>query len=94
MTIKEHLPLKAGMLAYLVGGNHVGETGIITSIKENVVEIKTEKETFETAKKVLIYDLKSGTISVESTRDFGEEAENIDVADKTNYVAFTAKNNV
>jgi len=50
--------------------------------------------TFETAKKVLIYDLKSGTISVESTRDFGEEAENIDVADKTNYAAFTVKNNL
>lgn len=50
--------------------------------------------TFETEKKLLVYDLKTKTITIESTRDFGENAENIDVADKTNYVAYTIKNNL
>jgi dipeptidyl-peptidase-4 len=50
--------------------------------------------TFETEKKLFSYDLKSKTISVESTRDFGDKAENSDVANKTNYVAFTLKNNL
>ncbi len=50
--------------------------------------------TFETEKKLLAYDLKSKIISIESTRDFGENTENIDVAGKTNYVAFTVKNNL
>lgn len=50
--------------------------------------------TFETEKKLLAYDLKTKKIIVESTRDFGVDAENTDVADKTNYVAFTIKNNL
>lgn len=50
--------------------------------------------TFETEKKLLVYDLKSKIISTESIRNFGEDAENMDVADKTNYVAFTIKNNL
>ena len=50
--------------------------------------------TFETEKKLLAYDLKSKIISVESTRYFGDKAENMDVANKTNYVAFTLKNNL
>ncbi len=50
--------------------------------------------TFETEKKLCAYDLKSKTISVESTRDFGENVENIDVAGKTGYAAFTVKNNL
>ncbi len=50
--------------------------------------------TFEAGKKLLVYDLKTKTITIEATRDFGENAENIDVADKTNYVAYTIKNNL
>ncbi|MES2592900.1 MAG: DPP IV N-terminal domain-containing protein [Bacteroidota bacterium] len=50
--------------------------------------------TFEAEKKLLAYDLKTKAITVESTRNFGEDAENMDVADKTNYVAFTIKNNL
>jgi dipeptidyl-peptidase-4 len=50
--------------------------------------------TFETEKKLVAYNLKSKLITVESTRDFGESAENTDVANKTNYVAFTIKNNL
>lgn len=51
MKITTHLPLQEGMLAYLVGGSHVGEAGTINQIKGNTVEIKTDKETFETTKK-------------------------------------------
>ncbi len=51
LKIINHLPLQEGMTAYLVGGNHVGDVGKIVSIKNKVVQIKTEKETFETAKK-------------------------------------------
>jgi len=50
--------------------------------------------TFETEKKSIAYDLKSKMITIESTRDFGESAENTDVANKTNNVAFTVKNNL
>jgi dipeptidyl-peptidase-4 len=50
--------------------------------------------TFETEKKLVSYNLKSKTISVESSRDFGDDAENIDTANKTSYVAFTQKNNL
>ncbi len=50
--------------------------------------------TFETEKSLFVFDLKSKAISIESTRDFGENAENVDVASKTNYVAFTVKNNL
>lgn len=49
---------------------------------------------FETEKKLLVYNLKSKTITVESTRDFGDNAENMDAADKTDFVAFTVKNNL
>ncbi|HEY0029841.1 MAG TPA: DPP IV N-terminal domain-containing protein, partial [Bacteroidia bacterium] len=49
---------------------------------------------FESDKKILLYDLGSKKISVESNRDLGEEAENTDVAAKTSYVAFTVKNNL
>ena len=51
MKIINHLPLQEGMLAYLTGGSHVGDVGKIISIKDKIVQIKTEKETFETAKK-------------------------------------------
>ena len=50
--------------------------------------------TFETEKKLFVYDLKSKLLSIESIRDFGEDAENMDVAANTNYVAFTIKNNL
>ncbi len=50
--------------------------------------------TFETEKKLFAYDLKSKTFTQESTRDFGENAENIDVSDKTSFAAFTIKNNL
>ncbi|MGQ0828009.1 MAG: DPP IV N-terminal domain-containing protein [Bacteroidota bacterium] len=50
--------------------------------------------TFETEKKLLAYTVNSKTAVVESERDFGDGAENKDVADKTGYVAFTVKNNL
>lgn len=50
--------------------------------------------TFETQKKLFVYDLKAKTLAVEANRDFGAEAENMDVAGKTNYVAYTVKNNL
>lgn len=50
--------------------------------------------TFEAEKNLFAYDLRSKLLTKESTRDFGDNAENIDVANKTNYVAFTLKNNL
>ncbi|MDP1745370.1 MAG: DPP IV N-terminal domain-containing protein, partial [Bacteroidota bacterium] len=50
--------------------------------------------TFEAEKNLFGYDLRSKLLTKESTRDFGDNSENIDVANKTNYVAFTVKNNL
>lgn len=50
--------------------------------------------TFEVDKKLVAYNLKTKSINIESSRDFGNDAENIDVANKTNYVAYTQKNNL
>lgn len=50
--------------------------------------------TFELDKKLLNYNIDSKKITVEATRDFGEDAENMDVSEKTNFVAFTIKNNL
>lgn len=59
------------------------------------IQWKTEDIfTFEAEKNLFAYDLRSKLLTKESTRDFGDNAENIDVANKTNYVAFTLKNNL
>lgn len=50
--------------------------------------------TFEAEKNLFAYDLRSKLLTKESTRDFGDNSGNIDVANKTNYVAFTVKNNL
>ncbi|MES2138486.1 MAG: DPP IV N-terminal domain-containing protein [Bacteroidota bacterium] len=50
--------------------------------------------TFEAEKNLFAYDLRSKLLTKESSRDFGDNSENIDVANKTNYVAFTVKNNL
>jgi dipeptidyl-peptidase-4 len=56
---------------------------------------KSDKQfTFESDKKLLFYDTGSKKIAVDASRDFGDEAENMDVASKTNYVAYTVKNNL
>jgi dipeptidyl-peptidase-4 len=50
--------------------------------------------TFETEKKLFEFDLETKNISIKSTRDFGEDSENVDIASKTNFVAFTVRNNL
>ncbi|MCC6837397.1 MAG: DPP IV N-terminal domain-containing protein, partial [Bacteroidia bacterium] len=50
--------------------------------------------TFEADKKLISVDITTKKAKVEASRDLGEEATNKDVADKTNYVAFTVKNNL
>ncbi len=50
--------------------------------------------TFEWEKKLFAFDVNAKTIVVEANRDLGEGAENTDIADKTNYVAYTIKNNL
>jgi dipeptidyl-peptidase 4 len=56
---------------------------------------KNEKQfRFEADKKQLLYDLPSKKIIVEGSRDLGADAENTDVAEKTNFTAFTIKNNL
>ena len=59
------------------------------------IQWKNEKQfTFESDKKLLSYDLDSKKITVEATRDLGEDTKNMDVSGKTNYVAYTIKNNL
>lgn len=50
--------------------------------------------TFETERQLIGYDITTKKATLEATRDFGDDAENIDAADKTNYVAYTVKNNL
>ncbi len=60
-----------------------------------MIQWKNSKEfTFELDKKLLNYNYDTKKITIEATRDFGEDAENMDVATKTSYVAFTVKNNL
>jgi dipeptidyl-peptidase-4 len=56
--------------------------------------INSDQFTFETEQKLLQYNVSSKTATILSDRDFGDDAENIDAADKTGYVAFTVKNNL
>lgn len=49
---------------------------------------------FETEKKLMLYDVKTTLLMLYATRDFGVDAENTDVAEKTDYVAYTVKNNL
>ncbi|MCW3083297.1 MAG: family peptidase [Bacteroidetes bacterium] len=60
-----------------------------------VITWKNDKQfTFEVDKQLLSYDLDAKKVTVEATRDFGDGAENTDVANKTNYVAYTVNNNL
>ncbi len=50
--------------------------------------------TFETEKTLIGYVYKAKLISREANRDFGADAEHVDVAKVSNYVAYTIKNNL
>lgn len=56
--------------------------------------INTEQFSFESEKNVIIYNTRTKAAAIQSSRDFGDDVENIDAADKTGYVAFTIKNNL
>ncbi|MFL5765756.1 MAG: S9 family peptidase [Bacteroidia bacterium] len=59
------------------------------------IEWKNPKQfTFESGKKLLCYSTDTKKVTIESTRDFGDNAENIDMAEKTSYTAYTVKNNL
>jgi len=50
--IKEHLKLEQKSFVYLIGGRHIGETGIIEDIKgKNIVYKKDSGEVYETLKR-------------------------------------------
>lgn len=49
--IKEHLKLEPGMIAYLIGGKHIGGHGLIEAIDGNNIKIKSGSDLFETAKR-------------------------------------------
>lgn len=56
---------------------------------------KSDKEfTFETEKKALSYNTYTKKISIIGSRDLGTDVEVIDIAAKTNYIAFCVKNNL
>jgi dipeptidyl-peptidase 4 len=50
--------------------------------------------TFESEKKLMLYDLKTKKASAVSSKEFLNQAENKDIADKTDYMAYTIKNNL
>lgn len=50
--------------------------------------------TFQTEKKKLYYDLKSKQVVVEFTAALNNDAEDTDTAKRTNYIAYTLKNNL
>jgi dipeptidyl-peptidase-4 len=50
--------------------------------------------TFESEKKLLMYDLKTKKITVDTKRNFPDDAENMDTAEKTGNIAYTVKNNL
>lgn len=49
--IKDHIKFGEGSCCYLIGGNHIGETGVIKKIEGNKVLVKGKEEEFETLKK-------------------------------------------
>ncbi len=49
-SIKKNLPFKKGMTALVLHGKHGGKIGKIKKIKEELVEIKSEKTVFESEK--------------------------------------------
>lgn len=60
-----------------------------------IIKWKNEKEfTFEWNKKLLNYNFDSKKITIEANRDLDDDAENKDVAEQTNYVAYTVANNL
>lgn len=48
--IKGHLKLEPGMIAYLIGGKHTGDHGLIEAVEGNSIKIKSGSAVFETAK--------------------------------------------
>jgi dipeptidyl-peptidase-4 len=49
---------------------------------------------FETGTKRMAYDFNTNEVSIKSQRDFGTDAENIDIEEHTGLAAFTVKNNL
>ncbi|MCE3279141.1 MAG: dipeptidyl aminopeptidase/acylaminoacyl peptidase [Bacteroidetes bacterium] len=54
----------------------------------------SDQFTFESEKKLIQYDLKTKKASAVSPKEFLNEAANKDIADKTDYMAYTIKNNL
>lgn len=77
--------LNAGMTA----ANQKSQTAFPAIAWENAKQF-----TFEADKQLLRYDLGTKKVTVAATRDFGDDAENTDVAGKTGYAAYTVKNNL
>jgi dipeptidyl-peptidase 4 len=68
----------------------------LTQVKSfPAIKWKNDKQfTFESGKNLLVYDLNTKKIAIEDKRDFGDDAENFDTAEKTGFVAYTIKNNL
>ena len=58
--IVAHFPYKEGVLVTVIGGSHAGEIGILKTISvrsgssANVVEVKTDADTFDTVEKYIV----------------------------------------
>lgn len=48
--IKQHFKLEKGAFVYLIGGSHIGETGLIEEISGNKIRIKADHGVYETPK--------------------------------------------
>ena len=83
-------------VVYLAGLNEALTVGGQSTVKLfPTIQWKNDKQfIFESDKKMLSYDIGSKKITVDANRDLGDGAESIDVAAKTNHVAFTLKNNL
>lgn len=67
--IKQHLRFQEGMLVYLTGGKHIGETGIIEHIDGNKVQVKSDHTAYETPKHyVFVLGKEKSAITIKETK--------------------------
>jgi len=52
-TIKEIVKIEKSSTAYIIGGKHIGKTGVIEEVNENQVSIKTKEGVVKTVKKFI-----------------------------------------
>ena len=54
LKVIEHIPFKQGALVFVYIGKHSSKSGVLESLNEKIVLIKSDKESFETSKDYLL----------------------------------------